>query len=396
MAFLEVSRKETLRPDAAECPRRILYVITDPVSTRLLRGQLRWMVNAGFDVHLACGPGPELHLFGQAEGIPVHELPLVREPKPIQDLRAVIATVALVRRLRPMLINASTPKAGLIGTVAAWLCRVPVRVYVIRGLRFEGMEGLRRSLLRNLDRVAIRLATQVLFNSRSLERRAVDERLIGAGNSIVLGAGSGNGVDLTRFGSLPSRGEARRAAGLDEQAQVIGFVGRFTRDKGVVDLLTAFRDLAATRPALRVLMVGTFEQGDPVPVEVRDAIVGDKRIVLTGWVHDPALVYPAMDLLAFPSYREGLPNGPLEAQASGIPVVGYAATGTVDAVRPGETGELVPVGNISALVEAIGNLLDNPRRARLLGTKGRQWVAEAFRPERVWTDLGARYAAWLD
>lgn len=384
----------TRRHGAADGTRRILYIITDPVSTRLLRGQLRWMVNAGFEVHLACAPGPELERFRRAEGVPVHELPLVREPSPLRDLRALLATVALLRRLRPRLVNASTPKAGFIGTVAAWLCRVPVRVYVVRGFRFEGGRGFRRVLLRGIDRLAIRSATQVIFNSHSLQRLAVDERLIGDGAGIVLGAGSGNGVDLSRFVSVPSRGAARRASGLEEAAQVIGFIGRLTRDKGVVDVVAAFLDLAASRPALRLLLVGDFEEGDPVPVATRERIERDERIVRTGWVDDPATVYPAIDVLAFPSYREGLPNVPLEAQAAGIPVVGYAATGTVDAVRPGETGELVPVGDVDALVEAIGDLLDDPDRARRLGTRGREWVAEAFRPERVWTDLGARYAAW--
>lgn len=384
------------RPEEAEGTRRILYIITDPVSTRLLRGQLRWMVNAGFEVHLACAPGPELERFGKAEGVRVHKLPLVREPSPLQDLRAFIAAVILLRRLRPTLVNASTPKAGFVGTVAAWLCRVPVRVYVVRGFRFEGERGFRRALLRGIDRLAIRLATQVIFNSRSLERLALDERLIGHGAGIVLGAGSGNGVDLSRFGSLPSRGAARRASGLEEAAQVIGFAGRLTQDKGVVDLVTAFQDLAGTRPALRLLLVGDFEEGDPVPVATRERIEGDERIVRTGWVDDPAPVYPAMDVLAFPSYREGLPNVPLEAQAAGIPVVGYAATGTVDAVPPGQIGELVPVADTDALVVALSKLLDDPDRARRLGTRGREWVAEAFRPERVWTDLAARYAAWLD
>ncbi len=96
-----------------------------------------------------------------------------------------------------------------------------------------------------------------------------------------------------------------------------------------------------------LLLVGQFEDGDPVPDAVRATIEGDKRIVTVPWLDHTGIAYRAMDVLAFPSYREGLPNVPLEAQLCGVPVVGYAATGTVDAVAPGSG--LVTVGDVTAL-----------------------------------------------
>jgi hypothetical protein len=106
--------------------------------------------------------------------VTVEHLPFVREPSPLADLRALWATIRLIRRLRPAIVNASTPKAGLLGMLAAWLCRVPVRVYVVRGFRFETATGWRRRLFRSLEWVAIRCANHVVFNSRSL--MAVGER----------------------------------------------------------------------------------------------------------------------------------------------------------------------------------------------------------------------------
>jgi glycosyltransferase involved in cell wall biosynthesis len=374
---------------------RILYIITDPMSTRLLRGQLSYLRGAGFHVELASAPGPELDAFGAAEGVAVHELPLAREPSPFKDLRALVATVLLIRSRRPQIVNASTPKAGLLGTLAAWLCRVPVRVYVVRGLRFETMKGFRRGLFKRVEKISMLLATRTIFNSRSLRSLAVQDGLIPPCDGLVLGGGSGNGIDLGRFQGLPSRSEVRADLRLDESAFVVGFVGRLVRDKGFDDLIAAFDLMGNTEPTTRLLIVGDYETGDPVDDVTRAAVAEEERIVCTGWVPEPERLYAAMDVLAFPSYREGLPNGPLEAQAACIPVVGYRATGTIDAVDDGRTGILVPVGAVSRLAEALGALRDDPEKRCLLAMAGPGWVASSFDPVALWTELAATYSTLL-
>lgn len=372
-------------------PPRILYLITDPISTRLLRGQLSALRGAGFEVELGCSPGPELHDAVQAEGVVAHGLPYVRDIAPAADVRGLAATVRLVRRRRPDIVNASTPKAGLLGMVAAWLCRVKVRVYVLRGLRFETATGARRVLLRALERLATTCATIVVCNSASLRRAAEAERVLARGKGVVIGAGSGNGLDADRFVDLPSTETVRRALGLDGDAFVVGFVGRLTADKGFADLVAAYQRARTHEPALRLLVVGDYEAGDPVPSTTRAIVEADPTIVRAGWVADPAGLYPAIDLLAFPSFREGLPNAPLEAQAAGIPVVAYAATGTVDSIRTGETGMLVPVGDVDALAKAIVSLATDPQRTAAMGAAGRAWVTEAFDQHRLWSRLAAVY-----
>ena len=284
----------------------------------------------------------------------VEHLPFVREPSPVADLRALWATIRLIRRLRPTIVNASTPKAGLLGMLAAWLCRVPVRVYVVRGFRFETATGWRRRLFRSLEWVAIRCANHVLFNSRSLMAVGEREGLIKPGRGEVIGGGSGNGIDVSRFADdvLPTRAEARERFGLPAEATVVGFVGRFTRDKGIADLVERVH-LDAARAARRVAAAGRPVRGG----RPRPARRAGRRSNTTNGSSPcrgsttPGVAYRAMDLLAFPSYREGLPNVPLEAQLCGVPVVGYAATGTVDAVAPGSA--LVPVGDVQALSEEI-------------------------------------------
>jgi glycosyltransferase involved in cell wall biosynthesis len=374
---------------------RILYVITDPVSLRLLRGQLAQMVASGFEVQLACASGPELDRFAMTEGVAAHAVRLTRSPHPVQDLVALFQLVRLMRQIRPALVNASTPKAGLLGTIAAWIGRVPVRVYVVRGLRFENASGWNRRMLKLFERLSIRCATNVIFNSRSLRSAAEGEGVIRVHRGIVLGAGSGNGLDFARFVEMPTRAEARERFGISRDQPVIGFVGRYTRDKGISDLLDAFDRVTSRLPGAQLVLVGGFDDSDPVSTDTRDRIANDSNIIDLGWMDEPVAVFAAMDVLAFPSYREGLPNVPLEAQASGIPVVAYAATGTIDAVLDGETGVLVTLGSIEGMADVVVELLGDPWRREAMSRRGNAWVTAEFARERVWRELAENYGLWL-
>ena len=203
----------------------ILVLITDSASCRLVRGQLAFLHACGFRVHLGTAvaggssPSPEnWHRLRSAldDGVVPHHIPFVRQPSPLRDVRSLVSTIALIRRIRPDLIAVSTPKAGLIGMVAAWICRVPVRVYTVRGFRFETMVGRRRRFFVLVEKLTIRLAHRVLFNSASLRKVAEQHHLIAPGYGLLLGSGSGNGVDVERFTTenLPSPNEARARLGL--------------------------------------------------------------------------------------------------------------------------------------------------------------------------------------
>lgn len=391
MTALPEDRPGTVRPR----PRpHLLYLVTSDVSSVLLRGQLAHLRTQGFDVSVGCAVRPDSgHSFD--DGVEVHHLPYEREPSPWRDLVALVASVRLVHRLRPDLVNASTPKAGLLGMLAARIARTPVRVHVVRGLRSETTRGAARTLLHALERVTMRCATHVLFNSASLLAEAERHRLIPRRRGSVLGHGSGNGVHLERFAHLPDRAASRAEFGLPHECVVIGFVGRLTVDKGVDDLDHLLHRALPHRHDLRVLVVGGHEDGDAVPTEVRARLDADPRVVQPGWLHDTVPAYAAIDLLLFPSRREGLPNAPLEAQACGIPVVGYAATGTVDAVRHDETGLLVPVGDRDALAAAVTRLLDDAPLRHHLGAAGRTFVQQHFADIDVWARLTAQYRTWL-
>lgn len=368
---------------------KLVYLVTVPITARaFLRGQLAAMKAAGFDVLLISSPGPELNEVAVQEGVRVAGIPMQRTMNPWRDLIALGRLVRLLRRERPAIVNASTPKAGLLGMLAAWFVRTPVRIYLQRGLRLETTHGVTRLILTATERLTAACAQHVVCNSPSLRQRYLDLRLAPAAKVKVLGAGSSNGVDAARF--LPTAETPARAAslaariGLPAGAPVIGFVGRFTRDKGFVELAQAFARVQQRIANAQLLLVGDFETGDPVPPAVVADLAANSAIHQTGFVKDAAPYYHCMDVLAFPSFREGLPNAPLEAALAGAPTVGFRATGVVDVVLDGETGLLAPIGDPVALADGLITLLENGELRRTLGNQARERALREFRPEVVW------------
>jgi glycosyltransferase involved in cell wall biosynthesis len=385
--------------DSSRPSPRVLYVVTSPTALALLRGQLAALGRSGYEPFIAASPGKELVEGAAAESAVPLPVPMAREIAPAADLRALFQLYRIMRRVRPSLTNVGTPKAGLLGGLAAWLAGVPCRVYTLRGLRWETTRGFRRRLLRAADWLACRVAHRVICVSGSLRERAVAERVVPREKAVLLAAGSSNGVDAARFAPSPDlacRARAlRRGLRIPEDAPVIGFIGRSTRDKGVPELVAAHALLLPRWPRLRLLMAGRTESGDPLPEGTAERIRRTPQILALGQVRDVAAVLHLADVVALPSHREGFPNVLLEAAAAAKPVVAARVTGSVDAVVDGGTGLLVPAGDAAALAAALDRILGDPQLAANLGAAARRRVIAQFSQQRVWTALEAEYLSLL-
>lgn len=379
---------------------RVVYAGTSPLSAQwFMKGQLRYLREAGFDVTVVTAPGPGLDEARELEGVNAVGVSMSRKIALWQDLGSLWRMWRTLRRLCPDMTNVGTPKAGLLGGLAAWLNRVPCRVYTLHGLRLETTTGIQRQTLWLCERIACACAHQVFSVSESLRQEAVAMRIVEPERIKVLASGSCNGVDVARF--APSDNLLRRAAllrnryGIPQETPVLGFVGRLTRDKGIPELIRAYDILRPGFPDLRLLLVGDFEDGDPVPGDLRRRIETDVNILHVGFVRDIEVYYQVMSVLALPTYREGLPNAILEAHAACKPVVATRATGVVDAVVDGVTGLLVPIGDSEALAAGCSRLLKDPKLADAMGRAGCARVMSEFRQEAIWEALSQEYLRLL-
>lgn len=360
---------------------RILLAVTVDMTLVFMRGFPEFLVERGWDVHVASTEGPLLDRLRGVAGVTVHPLRMSREPSLLRDLVSLAAWLRLIRTLRPQVVSAGTPKAGLLGSVSGALARVPRRVYHLRGLRLETSSGFARRVYTLTERIAARSATDILAVSRSLRQRAIELGIAPASKIAVLGDGSSNGVDLARFDpSLPApTDELRASLGLTAGIPVVGFVGRLTADKGV-DVLARARAMLASRGIRhQLLVIGGADGAD----RAQELDLGDD-VVFTGRVPDPERYYRLMDVLCLPTLREGFPNVVLEAAASRVPTVTTDATGAVDSVVDGTTGLISKAGSADSLADALQSVIvDAGLRERLAGN-ALSHVREHFDRTRIW------------
>lgn len=380
--------------------KKALFLTTVSFSMRFLTTQAARLQHKGWSVLLASG-GDAAELNGHAPtGVSTKIVPMEREISPLADLRSLAELYLLMRSERPTVSNVGTPKAGLLGGMAAALAGVPVRVYTLHGLRLETTSGLRRAILMTTERIAMACAHAVVPVSPSLQRAALDLGLLPAHKSRLLGHGSPTGVPMPDLSAAESEaGGLRTALGLQKDDVVFGFVGRFTRDKGLPELLRAFEAVHRDHPQIKLLLVGDHESGDPLPPEVTMALEAHPNVIFAGMVPDPTPHYLLMHALVLPTHREGFPTVALEAAACGLPLITTDATGATDAVQDGVTGWKVPAGDATALATAMLAALADPAEAKKRGLAGQAWVRANFRPADVaarWEELYEELLLWRE
>lgn len=366
---------------------RLVYVVTSSMSYVFFRNQLRFMRKSGFDITIISSPGEMLSSVAKQEGVKAIAIPMRREPSPVQDIISLYKLIRTLKTLHPDIIHVSTPKAGLLGSIAALILGIPIRLYTIRGVRAETASGILLKILLASERLIGRASHYTYCISTSVKRVAEKFGFAKSSKLKVIGSGS-EGVDTTRFRKTPKlmaqAAELRNRVSLPADVPVIGFVGRLVRDKGIVELLSAFKALRAKYPKLHLLIIGDYEDFDAIPPEARLTIEQAENIIFTGFLDDVTPSYPLMNMLVLPTYREGFPTVLLEAAAMELPVVATQATGCVDAVIDGVTGTLVPVGDAEALYTAIERYLDNPKLSKQHAKAGYERVIADFKPIDIW------------
>jgi lipopolysaccharide/colanic/teichoic acid biosynthesis glycosyltransferase/glycosyltransferase involved in cell wall biosynthesis len=318
-------------------------------------------------------------------GVPgtLRPIAIERGVTPRRDLAALWKLVGLMRGGGFDLVQSMTPKAGLLAMIAARLAGVPVRIHTFTGQVWATRRGLTRIVLRSLDRLTASCATFVLADSPSQREFLIEETVAPPPKLAAIGSGSIGGVDAGRFWPDPARRRTVRARlGIAADDLVLLFVGRLTRDKGVLDLARAFAAFADERSDVRLLAVGPDEQ------RMRQAMQGicsrhQARLHFLDFTDAPENVMAASDIFCLPSYREGFGSVLIEAAAAGLPSVASRIYGIVDAVQEGRTGLLHEPGDVAGLLAQVKRLAGDAALRRSLGDAARARAIREFDPDRV-------------
>lgn len=370
----------------AENPKSIVYGVTAGVSAySLLKGQLAWFSSKGWQVTLVSNPDDKALAASRREGVNFEPLAMRREISPGRDVISLWRWIRLLRQLAPDATNVGTPKAGLLGGFAAWLTRVPRRVYVVRGLRLEGVGSPLLPILWLMERLSTALATDVVVVSESLGSEMVRRRLTNPKKTWLIGSGSSNGVDASsvedRIAAADER-QLRKDLEIDDDSFVVGFIGRVNRDKGfntLVQTMTS-EDLAEH---VHLLVIGHVEDAALVELLAPQAA----RVSFVKWTDDVWAYLSVIDTLVLPTRREGFPNVVLEAASARVPSITTRATGAVDSVVDGETGYHIDIDDSVALTGRINELADNPELVRRMGWRAYERVRTEYKPEDIWQGL---------
>ncbi|MBI4847502.1 MAG: glycosyltransferase family 4 protein [Nitrospirae bacterium] len=353
-------------------PLRLCRIVTTPYTfATLLPTQLRAIIEAGIDLTIVSSPGVELQKLTQAMSVRNVIISMVRQPHPLTDIKSLITLIRFLRREKFDIIHSSTPKAGLLTAIAGWLVGIPIRIHTYTGQVWVERQGLMRLFLRWTDWLVGRLNTHLYADSNSQRDLLIRERIVPQHKIRVIADGSISGVDLTRFDPnrhAASRAATRRQLHIPDSAVVIIFVGRLTKDKGINELIDAFRNLRLRYDNIWLLLIGPFEpENDPLTTETMMEIKSNPCICAVGHVPLPEVYLAASDIFCLPSYREGFGSVVIEAGAMHLPAVATAVVGVVDAVVNNETGLLVPPKDVESLAEALSQLICSSELRNKLG-----------------------------
>jgi len=314
-------------------------------------------------------PGPLDDEARKLPGVEFHQIPLlVRAIRPLSDLRALIALIRLLRRLKPDLVHTHSSKAGILGRAAAWLAGVPVIIHSIHGYGFTRYQSFPvRRLLIGLECVASKCSTRIFAVSEANRQLGLELGFFPADRCVVIRSG----VDLEAIRTIRVDTTAtKRALGLEPGRPVVGMVAPMKPQKAPLDFIRVAAKVAAKKPDTQFLFVGDGELRGAVEAEIEQLGLV-KSVRLAGWRRDVPAIMRCLDVFVLTSLWEGLPRVYLEALASGVPVVGTRVDGAAEVVRDGINGYLLAPGDINGLADRVLALLGNPTLAADMGKRGR-------------------------
>ena len=385
--------------------KKLIRITTVPISFKvLLKGQLRFMTSNGFDVKGVSSEGEELREIHENEGIVMEAINMSRKITPFQDLKSLWEMWNFLRKEKPQIVHTHTPKAGIIGMLAARLAGVPHRLHTVAGLPLMEATGIKRKILNFVEKLTYSSATRVYPNSKGLYDFILQNNFTQSNKLKIIANGSSNGINTTFFS--PAQVSEIEKVKLGEKLNiqpddvVLVFVGRSVSDKGINELIKAFSELQTAEnnqlTGIKLLLVGGLESDlDPLNPETLAEINQNRDIISVGFQQDVRPFFAISDALAFPSYREGFPNVVMQAGAMGLPSIVSDINGCNEIIVEGENGLIIPPKNVEKLKEKMLTLARDKNLYTKLKENSRRMIESRYEQSVVWNALLEEYEGLL-
>jgi len=382
--------------------KKLIRITTVPMALRyLLPGQMRFMAANGFDVLMISADGKELADVIKQEQCRHIMVPMTRKITPFQDLRCLFALIRIFRAEKPDIVHTHTPKAGLLGMLAAKFCRVKIRVHTVAGLPLMVETGFKYRLLKFIERLTYSSANHVWPNSNSLMKFITEKKICKPGKLHIIAKGSTNGININRFNTAALdekiMAEIKEQVKFSNESKYLLCIGRLVKDKGIVELVHVFTQLQQDNDDLKLVLVGEYEAAlDPLPAATLHEIEKNPSIIHISWTNHVEYFMQLANIFVFPSHREGFPNVLLQAGAMGLPVVCSQITGNIDIVTNNETGLIFGSGNEQQMLKLIQYALAHPQHMQTMAKQLQQDIKENYRQENIWQNMLEAYKSLVN
>ena len=372
--------------------RKFYITTTIPASLNFFKGNLKFL-SGWFEVCAISSQLEELKGVGEREGVHTYCIPMVRHISLIKDFSCLLKFIFLFLRERPFIVHGNTPKASMLSMLAACITKVPVRIYMCHGLRYQGAQGLFRKILMGMEKLTCACATEVLCVSDGVRKTLILDGSSSFGKSVVLGAGSAAGLDLEYFNpTCVDANKMRKELGISHDDFVFIFVGRIVADKGINELVDAFNRLSEESDHVHLVLVGNEENKlNPISDYTREIINKNERVYAIGKRSDVRPYLLGADAFVFPSYREGFGMVLVEANAMGLPAISSDIIGCNEIILRGKNGELIPPRDTEILYSKMKEWVDHPQMVKGMSSNARFFVKQRFDKEVVWENTLKEY-----
>lgn len=376
--------------------KKILRITTVPISLmNLLKGQPKFM-SQYYKVVGVTSPGDEIDTIINDEGISVIAVEMTRTISPIKDLVSLFKIYKIIKKEKPFIVHSHTPKAGTLGMMAAKLAGVPNRLHTIAGLPLLEATGPKRKLLDVVEKITYACATKIYPNSLGLKDIIIQNKYTKPSKLKVIAKGSSNGIDANLFSikniSVETISTLREELHINKSDVVFVFVGRLVTDKGINELISAFKRLSIKNPNIKLLLVGTFESDlDPLKGKTLNEIENNSNIIHVGWQTDVRPYFAISNALVFPSYREGFPNVVMQAGAMDLPSIVTDINGCNEIIKHNINGLVIPPKDESELFIAMQYLIENPDESQKMAKASRKIIYANYQREVIWNALLKEY-----